>query len=61
MTRKLCLLPYKTPVFGALEHRRSQFQETDFFILFLEVPGGFEPPNTGFADPGLTTWRRYQE
>src|SRR5512132_2403771 len=24
----------------------------------LEAPGGFEPPNTGFADPGLTTWRR---
>src|SRR4051812_38234368 len=24
----------------------------------MEAPAGFEPANTGFADPGLTTWRR---
>ena len=26
--------------------------------LYFEAPGGFEPPNEGFADPCLTTWRR---
>src|SRR6185503_9613033 len=25
-----------------------------------EATGGFEPPNEGFADPCLTTWRRRQ-
>ncbi len=29
-----------------------------FRALPREAPGGFEPPNTGFADPCLTTWRR---
>ena len=31
-----------------------------YFINLREAPGGFEPPNEGFADPCLTTWRRRQ-
>lgn len=26
--------------------------------MVLEATGGIEPPNTGFADPCLTTWLR---
>ncbi len=41
---------------GATRWKRVGTIENAFWVSGVEARGGIEPPNRGFAVPGLTTW-----